>query len=259
MLFHGSEHVVTRGYEDVFRAQGLTSVEDVLRAWCPEPPDPKRRSRVRELRVEGRHWFLKTYDYAGPWRLRTVFVPARVKREYRNLISLARLGLRVPQPIAYGQIRRYGFVTASFVITEAVEGAIDLRELADGKPAPFPPPPRKERRVLLGTFAHQLRRCHDAGWFLYTAFFKNLLLTHEPEGYAIHVIDVPFAHIWRTRLLPGLARVRDLACLQQGARRLLSRTQRLRFYKTYAGITNLEARDKALLRRVDAYQRKHYP
>ncbi|MBI2933297.1 MAG: hypothetical protein HYY16_16760 [Planctomycetes bacterium] len=257
MLFHGSEFVVQPEYAALFQTSGVQDVEDAFRVWCPDPPG-HRRSRVVEIHAP-RHFFFKAYDYRGLWRLRTLFIPARVKREFRNLIGLSALGLRVPRPIAYGQTRRFGFILRSFLMTEAVAGAIDLREVADGKPAPFPLPRPAERRSLIATFARQLRRCHDAGWFLHTAFFKNLLLTRGADGYALHVIDVPFARIWRNRLLPGQARVRDLGCLLQGARQILTGAERLRFYRMYAAVERLTQADKTFLRRVERYQRRHYP
>ncbi len=263
MLFHGEEIVVQPEYAALFRAQGVATVDDAFRVWCPGPPDPGRRSRVVELRIPrpggSAHLFFKSYDYEGAWRLRTVFIPARVKREFRNLLGLAKHGMPVSRPVAYGQTRALGFVRRSFLVTEAVENAIDLRELADGKPAPFPLPDRRDRRSLITTFARQLRRCHDDEWFVYTAFFKNVLLARGAGGYALTLIDVPFARIWRTRLVPGQGAVRDLACLQQGARKLLTRAERMRFYRAYAGVERLAAADKSLLRSVDAYQRRNYP
>ena len=186
--------------------------------------------------------------------MRTIFIPARVRREYENLLGLHKLGLKVPLPVAYGESRRFGFLTDSFLATEAIENAVDLRELAvDPSKAPFPLPGRKEGRELIATFARALRRCHDAGWFLHTAFFKNLLLSRGASGYELWVIDVPFAHIWRNRLMPDRAKVRDFACLAKGAVKLLTRTERMRFCKAY-GETG-----KEFLRAVESYRRRHYP
>ncbi len=263
MLFHGSSFDVHPEYAALFKAQGVAGVEDALRVWCPGEADPGKRTRVVELRIPraggSAHLFFKTYDYLGLWRLRTLFVPARVRREYQNLIGLATLGMKVPRAVACGQTRVLGFIRCSFLVTEAVENSIDLRELADGKAPPFPAPGRKDRRALITTFARQLRRCHDEGWFLYTAFFKNLLLSHGAGGYALYVIDVPFARIWRSRFWPARAMRRDLACLQQGALRLLSHTERLRFYRAYSSVERLGRDDRAFLRGVDRYQKTHYP
>jgi len=255
VLFHGRQLFIHPEFESFFKAHSLATPEDVIRTWVKEPPDPARRSRVVELRLPHAgvtaHLFLKTYDYAWPDRFRTLFVPARVKREFRNLQGLSKLGMSVPQPIAYGQTRSMGFVTCSFVLTKAIENAIDLRELADRKPAPFPLPSRRERRALITTFARRLRRCHDDGWFIHTAFFKNLLLTKGYSGYEIHLIDVPFARIWRNRLRPEAGRLRDFACLAKGAAGFLTPGEQMAFYLAYrANSEKLEPSEKEFLRRV---------
>jgi hypothetical protein len=253
--FHGSRLVVQSEYEKTFRAQGIARVADVAAKWAPGDGG---RSRVAEVRLphagSTAHLFVKTYHYPGAWRLRTFLVPARVRREYHNLLGLHQLGMKVPPPVAYGESRSFGFLMDSFLVTEAVENAVDLRELAvDSSKAPFPLPGPKERRALISTFARALRRCHDAGWFLHTAFFKNLLLSRGAGGYELWMIDVPFAHIWRNRLMPERARVRDFACLLKGAVKLLTRTDRIRFCRAYGHM------DRTFLQSVDSYRLRHYP
>ncbi|MBI4564901.1 MAG: hypothetical protein HY716_09450 [Planctomycetes bacterium] len=256
-MIHGSRLVVQPEFERLFKAQGVERVADVAAKWSPPAGGDGGRSRVTEVRVPHAngtaHLFVKTYHYPGWWRLRTLFIPARAKREYRNLQGLAHFGLRVPIPVAYGETRRLGLLTESVLVTEAVPHAIDLRELVtDPSKAPFPLPNAKERRELISTFARALRRCHDAGWFLHTVFFKNLLLTKDASGYELWVIDVPFAHIWRNQLLPEQGKIRDFACLLKGAIKLLSRTERMKFCKAYGDT------DREFLRKVEAYWRRNY-
>ena len=255
MPFHGSRLVVQPEYQPTFKAQGIATAADAATKWAQ---DTGERSHVAEVRLphagSTTHLFVKTYHYPGLWRLRTLFIPARVRREYENLLGLSKLGMKVPRAVAYGETRVFGFLADSFLATEAIENAIDLRELAAGtSKAPFPLPGRKERREVITSFARALRRCHDAEWFLHTAFFKNLLLSRGPSGYELWVIDVPFAHIWRNRLMPDRAKVRDFACLAKGAVKLLTRTERMRFCKAY-GDTG-----KEFLRQVEAYRKKNYP
>ena len=144
-------------------------------------------------------------------------------------------------------------MSESFVMTRAIENAIDLRALID-RPgsAPFPMPGPAERRALIETFARTLRRAHEEKFFIHTLRAKNLLLRREGDRYRLSVIDVPFAGIWRWRLFPRGGRVRDLAVLMKGARALLSRAERMRFARAYGA-------DRALLRSAQAYQEHHYP
>lgn len=247
MLIHGVEMVVPPESRPLF--EGLRAPLDVIGKWGAEIPPSHRRSAVKELRLPEGRFFLKIYAYSGIWRLRTVFIVSRAGREYRNLLRMAEFGFNVPRPAGWGQARTLGFVSESFLLTRAVEHAVELKELI-GDPAALPPP--RERRRLIEEFARTLRRAHEERFFVHTLRFKNLLLAREGDAHKLYVIDVPFAGIWRWRLFPGAGKVRDLAVLMKGARQLLSRAERMRFARAYGA-------DRTLLRKAQAYQERHYP
>ncbi len=251
VLIHGSELVVHPDFRPLFG--GLAGTRAVLARWKAALPPPGDRSAVTPLALPEGRFFLKVYRYTGLWRLRTLFIVARARREFRNLEALAGFGFRAPRPVACGQERTLGFVSLSFVMTTAVENAVTLRSLADDPAsAPFPLPGASERRRLIEDLARALRRAHEARFFIHTLRLKNLLLAREGGAWAVYVIDLPFAGIWRYRLMPGEGRVRDLACLMRGARRLLTPAERMRFARAYGA-------DRALLRKAQAYQERHYP
>ena len=251
MLIHGVELVVHPDHRALF--DGLSSPRDVIAKWGATIPPADQRSAVADLRLPEGRFFLKVYAYSGIWRLRTLFIVSRAGREYRNLLRLAELGFRVPRPVACGQARTLGFVSDSFVMTRAIEDAVPLWTFIN-RPgtAPFPLPGRADRLRLIDEFARQLRRAHEERFFLHTLRSKNLLLSCTAGAYALHVIDVPFAGIWRWRVMPRAGRVRDLALLMKWARQLLSRTERMRFAKAYGAV-------RPLLRSAQAYQERHYP
>jgi len=251
MLIHGVELVVHPDLRALF--DGLATPGEVLTRWGASIPPSERRSAVAELKLPEGRFFLKVYAYSGLWRLRTLFIASRALREYRNLLRLAELGFNVPRPAACGQARTLGFVSESFVMTRAVEGAIPIWSYVyEAKSVPIPFPDRKERLRLIDEFAKLLRRAHEEKFFIHTLRSKNVLLTREGGRYAIHLIDVPFAGIWRWRLFPRAGRVRDLASLLKWGRLLLTRPEMLRFAKAYGA-------DRALLRSAQDYQERYYP
>jgi hypothetical protein len=251
MLIHGVEFVVHPDHRALL--DGVTSPRDVIAKWGGTVPPADQRSAVTELRLPEGHFFLKVYAYSGAWRLRTLFITSRAGREYRNIIRLAELGFRVAPPVAWGQARTLGLVSGSFVMTRAIEDAVPVWTfIHQAAAAPFPFPGRTERLRLIGEFAALLRRAHDQGFFIHTLRSKNVLVTCSGGRYEMHLIDVPFAGIWRWRLLPRAGRVRDLASLMKWSRLLLSKTERIRFARAYGA-------DHALLRSAQAYQEKYYP
>ncbi len=251
MLIHGVELVVHPDRARLF--DGLPTPARVLERFGASIPPADRRSAVAELNLPEGHFFLKVYAYSGPWRLRTFGVASRAGREYRNLLKLAELGFSVPRPAAWGQARTLGFLSESFVMTDAIEDPVSIwTYVYEREKAAFPWPPRAERLRLMVEFARSLRRAHEEGFFIHTLRSKNVLLTRDGDRYRVNVIDVPFAGIWRWRLMPRRGRVRDLASLMKWGRALLSRTERMRFAKLYGA-------DRDLLRSAQAYQEKYYP
>lgn len=251
MLIQGVELVVHPEHAELFR--GLASPEGVLGRWGASLPPANRRSAVLELKLPEGHFFLKVYAYSGPWRVRTFGVASRAGREYRNLLKLAELGFHVPRPAAWGQSRTLGFLSDSFVMTEAIEHPVSIwTYVYEKEKAAFPLPPRADRLRLIDEFARCLRKAHDAKFFIHTLRSKNVLLTRDGDRYRVNVIDVPFAGIWRWRLLPRQGQVRDLASLMKWARQLLPRTDRMRFARRYGA-------DHGLLRAAQSYQERYYP
>ena len=251
MLIHGVELAVHPDRARLF--DGLATPARVLERFGASIPPADRRSAVAELKIPEGHFFLKVYAYSGLWRLRTFGVASRAGREYRNLLKLAELGFSVPRPAAWGQARTLGFLSESFVMTDAIENPVSIwTYVYEREKAAFPWPPRAERLRLMGEFARSLRRAHDEGFFIHTLRSKNVLLTRDGDHYRVNVIDVPFAGIWRWRLMPRMGRVRDLASLMKWGRALLSRAERMRFAKLYGA-------DRDLLRSAQAYQEKYYP
>jgi hypothetical protein len=249
MRIHGVEMNVHPDLRALF--DGLRSPADVIRRW-PVPP-LRYRTAVTELKLPEGHYFLKVYGYTGLFRLRTFFVTGRAEREHRNLLKMAGLGFSVPQPVARGEARTLGMVGESFVMTRALENVASIwTYLHEPAKAPFPFPGRAERLRLIDAFAKTLRKAHDEKYFIHSLRSKNMLLTRDGDRYVLNVIDVPFAGILRWKLFPRGGRIRDLASLMKWARPLLTRTERMRFARTYGA-------DAALLRDAQRYQERYYP
>ena len=94
--------------------------------------------------------------------------------------------------------------------------------------------------------AASTRVMHDHHFTHNDLKWRNLLVNEKAE---LFFIDCPTGSFWWGPLLRYRI-VKDLACLDKVAKRVLSRTQRLRFYLQYRGRDRLGARDKRRLRQV---------
>jgi len=78
--------------------------------------------------------------------------------------------------------------------------------------------------------------------------WRNILVSKgdKPE---IYLIDCPDGKFWIPPFLQ-YRKNKDIACLDKVAKKVLSRTQRLRFYLDYLGKTHLTKKDKRHLRHI---------
>lgn len=213
---------------------------------------PGLRSRVARVELDGKRYAVKRYDYPLLYAARTVGRRSRARREYEALAAIAPL-VRVPvRPAGWGELRKVGLAFRSLVATELLEGAVDLKAWRIAFEKGTRPAGERERLVAaLPELLRMVRRLHDAGVFAATLFEKNVLWRPAAAaGEAFSLIDLPFARKGAAPLL--WARVAyDLACLDKGARGVLTRTERLRLFLVHRGHDALDAEDRALLARID--------
>lgn len=212
------------------------------RRWrVPESPvvtlikeDP--HARVERLDTARGEVVRKTYTVPASVRWRTFLTTSRGRREHRNLTWLVEAGVPAVRPLDWGEERRAGCVTRSWVETEYLEGARDLRRLVrEGKHVAMAGP-RAWPRVLerVGALA---RACHRAGLVSTTMQTRNLLVAGEAEDPVVVLCDQPSlvrlpGSVWGGRL--AAIDLYDLA-FSASRRRDFSRAERYRLVLAYAG------------------------
>ena len=202
------------------------------------------------IRVErhGVRYYVKRYWHGGKGRpvrrwLGRFFAQPRVKTEWQNLRRFARWGMPTAELVAYGLERRGGAFVRGALITRELPGTEDLAQIARRQP-------QRLRGAWLRGISQRLatatRRMHDHHFAHNDLKWRNLLVTESGE---VFFIDCPTGSFWWGPLLRYRI-VKDLACLDKVASKVLSRSQRLRFYLQYRGRTRLNASDKRRVRQV---------
>lgn len=132
----------------------------------------------------------------------------RTHRELRHLQRMAERGLPVPRVLAYGQERRAGFPTRSFLVQRLLVGAQDLDRWLAAHPAGTPGRPR-----LLERLGALVARMHAVGVFHRDLSCRNILVCDE---HRLHLIDCPRARIDPPALRRPSLRRADLFRLVKG-------------------------------------------
>ncbi|MBN2491171.1 MAG: hypothetical protein JXQ29_10025 [Planctomycetes bacterium] len=184
--------------------------------------------------LSDRDVFVKIYSYKGLRRIlrglfRNTFCGAsRARHEWTNLLRLARLGVPVPEPVALIERRRLRTLRACALATCWEPDSVTADHFLDRAPP-------AARLVVAREIARLAGVMHDAGYADGDLHLRNLLVI-KPDcaGFGaarprVLKIDSPAGRLTRSRR----RQIHDLASLDVGARRFLSRSERLRCWRHY--------------------------
>lgn len=198
-------------------------------------------SEMRLIQTEACQYYLKLY-YHGGKHLRRFLGKSRCRRERDNLLYFKRLGIPVPTLVAFGERRR--LTRQACLITEALENTESLLTLHQSRSPLLQNSAIKD--YLITQIAEYTERLHRNRFVHIDLKWRNILV--NTQTLKVYFIDCPQGH--RVRFLLERGIVKDLACLDKVGRYALSKTERLRFYMRYSGITRLTKFDKKRIKRI---------
>lgn len=206
------------------------------------------KSRVGTVQQGDRTLFVKVYDDPPARKHQSWLRRSRAQREFDALVTLQRKIANPVQPVAWGAARRAGVCMRSLLVTEALPGARNLRDLLGSH--------RHSAEAYAAVAAlpellRQLGRLHADGTQLRDCLLRNVLF--DPRAAGPHCwawIDLPHLR-QRGRALTQRERVRDLAKLDKGGILLLSRTERWRALRAYLPEDATSHEIRSLLLAVD--------
>jgi hypothetical protein len=220
-------HALTQDFgslEAVFAIKGERLTKDPL-------------SEVIRIERDGVHYYVKRYWGAGKGLRRYLGRP-RVKAEWQNLKLFAKWGIPTAPIVAHGLQRKAGAFVRGALVTRELENTLDLAAIANRED------PRLADRSWVLRVSQQLARgtrtMHEHHFTHNDLKWRNLLVNEKAE---LFFIDCPTGSFWWGPLLRYRI-IKDLACLDKVAKRVLSRTQRLRFYLQYRECNRLSGADK---------------
>lgn len=244
-------------YQTAFSKLGLTSIDAIFSFNTGKDPGgshlPKYRSRLQfDISDPAKILYLKRYDNPD---LRTQLAnwfwhksrKTMMSCELDSTMSLAQAGINTPKVVAYGEQWGKFFEKRSFIITEKIPDAEPLEQrLPDCLSGQLTAGKLKEQRTFIKRLGQFARKFHNTG-----CRHRDFYLAHifYSDNGTFYLIDLQ--RVFRPRLLAERYRVKDIAQLYYSAPgRIFSRTDRLRFYKSYTGKNYLDKYDKLFIRRV---------
>lgn len=200
-------------------------------------------SEVILVEFAGVRYYVKRYWGGGKGLRRFVGRP-RVKAEWQNLKNFAKWGIPTAPIVAYGLERRMGTFVRGALITRELESTLDMAYMAKHEDPRFDDP--HWVATISAQLARATRTLHDHRFAHNDLKWRNLLVNERAE---LFLIDCPTGAFWWGPFLSYRV-VKDLACLDKVASKVLSRSQRLRFYLQYCGRERLSSTDKRRVRQI---------
>jgi tRNA A-37 threonylcarbamoyl transferase component Bud32 len=204
-------------------------------------------SDVIKVALDGKNFYVKRYFKPRSKKLGW-FKRSRVRAEWENLQFFSSLGIPTPLLVAWGEQNQNGLFRGA-LITEELKDAQDLAVLNNDGSALFDD--ASWFRHTAYKVAQYTRLMHDQKFMHLDLKWRNILVEvgDRPE---VFFFDCPSGR-QLSALFFRRGRIKDLACLDKIGRKRLRRTQRLAFYKYYAGCDKLSLRDKVMVRKIDQF------
>jgi heptosyltransferase II len=252
---------IDREYQTALSESGLTTIEDVFSFDAAKNLSKSNlasyRSRLQfEInfpeQASSTTVFMKRYDCPP------VLVQLKNCLSHHNLRSeafhefdaankLTAAGINTPKAISYGEQRNALFETRSFVISEKVPDAESLeRKLPDCFDGPATNEKLKQRRDFIVQAATFIKRFHETNYR-----HRDLYLAHIFYGESGKFYLIDLARVFKPVLMRRRFQIKDIAQVYYSSPgKFFSKTDRMRFYMTYAGQSRLRRKDKAFIRKV---------
>lgn len=244
-------------YKDDLATLGLTSMDAVFsfnagRNLIKNNLADYRTRLQFQAGAPPRTLFLKRYDRPPILLQLKNWLAHRQRRctmayDFEPAANLTAAGINTPRTAAFGHEWGLLFEKRSFIITEKIPNAESLERKL---PPCFHTPPTAEnlnrQRHFIKQLADFAKKFHETG-YRHRDFYLAHIFHSEDNNF--YLIDLQ--RVLKPKLLAERFRIKDIAQLYYSAPgRHFTRTDRLRFYLSYAGKNSLGKKDKSFIRRV---------
>jgi len=244
-------------YKAAFSKLGLTSIDDVFSFQAgrnlAKNNLAKYRSRVQfEINAPAVTVYLKRYDRPPISVQLKNWITSRRRIScgligFKSASELTAVGIHTPKTLFYGEQWGTFFEKRSFIITEKIPNAESLERRLPGFFSGLTTVENiKLRRDFIAQLAVFVKKFHETGYCHRDLYLSHIFHSDSGDFYLIDLARAFKPGVRRRRFL-----IKDIAQVYYSApAKYFSKTDRLRFYITYAGRQKLNKKDKAFIRKV---------
>jgi len=226
--------------------KSFSSIEDII-ALDGIVVSRDKISYVKKVTHGTTNYYVKVY-WRGGNGIRRFIGRGRLRGEWENLRYFTSLGIRTPRIVAYGQQAKYGMLKCGVLVTQEVSKAEDMLRLSQENSALFEDKQWLENVIV--QIADYTRRLHHNGFVHWDLKWRNILVStqsiHEPY---VYFFDCPLGKR-RYAWLRKRGAIKDIACLDKIAKKILSDKQRMLFFNHYGGTDRLDAKQKRKIKQI---------
>jgi len=248
---------IDSNYVEAFKKLGLTSFDALFSFDSGKDPGgsslPEHRSRLEFKTSESeKYLYLKRYHHPDALtQIKNWFWhnarKSMMSFDFDPAKDLALEGIKTPKTISYGEQWGIFFEKRSFIITEELAKAEPLEQkLPDCFKDISKTENLKQQRNFIERLGQFAKKFHATGYRHRDFYLAHIFYSDDGTFY---LIDLQRA--FKPRILAERFRMKDISQLYYSAPgSAFSRSDRLRFYKSYVGKKSLDGRDKAFICKV---------
>ena len=241
-VFHGAVFYADPQWKDTLESVGLSANSDwpTLRSDQSISQSYNTTSSYKFDLSNGQHVYFKRYVYRK-FRLTHWLQPSKAAVEAAGLEELRQLGIATPQTLAYGELRIFGILRATFIVTLGIPNAIQLDRFLLDEWRHMPHDRKREWLLSLQPMLlKQLTTAHSAGFYHHDLKLRNILLQRTNTGHQLIWIDCPRSQNLRPQEFKAASQ--DFSAMARIGVHVLTRGQRMRLLLTYCRNNRQHAR-----------------
>lgn len=248
--------LVVAATSPLLEAYGLRTFSEFMEFTGGTRVTQKRGRTVVRLELGDRAFYLKRnrFHWGEFWKgLSRLRLPPRgARQEWESILAVQDAGIPTVPPVAMGERLFCGVERESFTLTEELYDTEPLEDVIRREfSGALSPTMRKEKRTLARRIAGIANRLHGSGMYHQDLYLGHFFLGRDN---VLYLIDLQ--RVVRCNRVPRRYVVKDLGQLAFSADVTggVSRTDRMRFFHAYLGVTRLTPEAKSLARRIMAKQ-----